>query len=76
MCRFVCSVLPRGRRALENRTNVDDEKIEQLEELVKGATECTNEAERKYEEVRACSLTTRIHGLVRILLGNYYWVFR
>ena len=43
----------RGRRALENRQNVDDDKIEQLEELLKAATEHTNEAERKYDEVGA-----------------------
>ena len=41
----------RGRRVLENRQTADDEKIEQLEDLLKVATEAANEAERKYDEV-------------------------
>lgn len=41
----------RGRRALENRQNLDDDRIEMLEEMVKEATEAANESEKKYEEV-------------------------
>ena len=48
----------RGRRVLENRQSADDEKIEQLEDLLKVATEAANEAERKYDEV----------GLTEVLL--------
>ena len=42
----------RGRKALENRTTLDDDKIEMLEHMVKEATEAANDSERKYEEVR------------------------
>ena len=41
-----------------NRQSADDEKIEQLEDLLKVATEAANEAERKYDEV----------GLTEVLL--------
>ena len=41
----------RARRALENRTCQDDDKIEMLEQMVKEATEGANEAEKKYDEV-------------------------
>ena len=41
----------RSRRALEKRQNVDDDRIQILEKMVKEATEAANDAERKYEEV-------------------------
>lgn len=47
--------LHRGRRALENRQSLDDDRIQVLEQMVKEATEAANEAERKYDEV--CFLT-------------------
>ena len=54
LCGYACRYFPfyRGRRALENRTNLDDDKIEMLEQMLKDATESANESERKYEEVR------------------------
>ena len=42
----------RGRQALEKRQNVDDDRIDMLESMLKDATESANEAEKKYEEVR------------------------
>ena len=42
----------RGRRALENRGNLDDDRIAMLEQMLKEATEAANDAEKKYDEVR------------------------
>ena len=39
---------------LENRSTADDEKIEQLESMLKLATDHTNEAETKFDEVGHC----------------------
>ena len=57
LCGYACRYFPfyRGRRALENRTHLDDDKIEMLEQMLKDATESANESERKYEEVRFLS---------------------
>lgn len=41
----------RGRKALENRQNLDDDRITTLERMVKESTAAAEEAERKYEEV-------------------------
>lgn len=41
----------RGRKALENRQNLDDDRITTLERMVKESTASAEEAERKYEEV-------------------------
>ena len=51
-CLLLALLAARGRRVLENRSNADDEKIEQLEAMLKLATDHTNEAESKYDEVR------------------------
>ncbi len=53
-----CFPFHRGRKALENRTNLDDDKIEMLEQMLKEATEAANDSERKYEEV--CLIKSRI----------------
>ena len=37
---------------MENKTSLDDDKIEMLEQMLKEATEQANDSERKYEEVR------------------------
>lgn len=36
---------------MEKRQNVDDDRIQVLEKMVKEATEAANETEKKYEEV-------------------------
>ena len=41
----------RARKVLENRNNLDDDRIEVLEQMVKEATDAANEAEKKYDEV-------------------------
>lgn len=41
----------RGRKALENRQNLDDDRITTLERMVKESSASGEEAERKYEEV-------------------------
>ena len=35
----------------ENRKNVDDDRIDRLESIVKQSTEITSSAEKKYDEV-------------------------
>ncbi len=63
-----CFPFHRGRKALENRTNLDDDKIEMLEQMLKEATEAANDSERKYEEV--CHNQKQDHC---ILLIPKYW---
>jgi len=41
----------RARRAMENRTVIDDERIEQMEEALKQARAIAEEREQMYEEV-------------------------
>lgn len=41
----------RGRKALENRQNLDDDRIVTLERMIKESTATAEEAERKYDEV-------------------------
>lgn len=41
----------RGRKALENRQNLDDDRIVTLERMVKESSTSAEEAERKYDEV-------------------------
>ena len=50
-CLVLAIRVTRGRRVLENRSTADDEKIEQLESMLKLATDHTNEAETKFDEV-------------------------
>lgn len=44
-------LLHRGRRALENRQNLDDDRIAMLEQMLKEASTAANDAEKKYDEV-------------------------
>ena len=53
-CLVLAIRVTRGRRVLENRSTADDEKIEQLESMLKLATDHTNEAETKFDEVGHC----------------------
>ena len=46
----------RGRRALENKTFLDDGRIEQLEAGLKQTELIANEAERKYDEVKSVGI--------------------
>lgn len=44
----------RGRKALENRQNLDDDRISTLERMVRESRAAAEEAERKYDEVNNC----------------------
>lgn len=72
LCCMVCTI--RGKKALENRFNKDDDRIETLERQVRQYKELAEEADRKYEEVgvhaqNVCLLKNRsvclvlLHGL-------------
>jgi len=50
-CACVCLCVPRSRRTLVSRQNMDDDKISQLEEELRKAKSVAVEAERNYEEV-------------------------
>ena len=47
----MCLCVPRSRRTLVSRQNMDDDKISQLEEELRKAKSVAVEAERNYEEV-------------------------
>lgn len=68
LCGYAWRYFPfyRGRKALENRTNLDDDKIEMLEQMLKEATEAANDSERKYEEV---CFPPGLQSSLRILYG-------
>jgi len=48
---WLCSNVNRVRRALDGQKNIDDERIEMLERLIREASDAALESERKYEEV-------------------------
>ena len=51
-----CVCVCRARRAMENRGNIDDERIENLEDHLKRARAIAEEREMMYEEVRVLTM--------------------
>jgi len=47
----------RVRRTLDVQKNVDDDRIEMLERMIREASDTVMESERKYEEVQSTSST-------------------
>lgn len=52
----------RSRRGLESRSNIDYDRISQLENCVKITGDTLSDAERKYEEVGGVSASSSCHG--------------
>jgi len=70
VCMCVGFILWRARRVLENRQNMDDDRMGQLEISLKEAQDNATEADKKYEEV---SLTAKFN-LYSTIFGVCRWL--
>ena len=59
----------RSRRALEHRKNMDEDRLAELEQLVKDASESVMETEKRFAEVTA-TLTTTVITIAYLITGR------
>ena len=64
--------MPRSRRTLESRQNMDDDKISTLEEELRKAKSAAIEAERNYEEVSTVLYSSSFFSRSLLLLRCEY----